>query len=134
MKGPYDSQRLLPHILWRPTEEGNVDVLNPTIDFYRFFDAIPHAEFLYACVQRTIEEDLPAETRFVQQYDTFKERVSAMADMPDRTFDLLFRFLRQNQGRLSNRSREGEFADLTAQETERIEGIFRDIFESTVMS
>ena len=49
----------------------NVHVLNDTGDFYRFFDATPHAEFLYGCVQKTIEEDLPAETRFLQRYDDF---------------------------------------------------------------
>jgi hypothetical protein len=48
--------------------------------------------------------------------------------MPDRIVDLLFRFLRQNKGRLSNRAREGKFAELTARETERIERIFNDAF------
>ena len=46
----------------------------------------------------------------------------------DRIVDLLFRFLRQNKGRLSNRAREGEFAKLTARETKRIERIFNDVF------
>ena len=57
------SRRLLPLIEWEPTPEFNVRVLNDTGDFYRYFDATPHAEFLYACVQKTIEEDLPAEER-----------------------------------------------------------------------
>src|SRR6202034_4292142 len=39
------SRRLLPVIDWRPGD-GNVEVLNETADFYRFFDATPHAEFL----------------------------------------------------------------------------------------
>ena len=30
-------------------------VLNDTGDFYRFFDATPHAEFLYSCVKQTID-------------------------------------------------------------------------------
>src|SRR5262249_23042430 len=56
------SRRLLPVIDWEPTDSGNLHVLNDTADFYRFFDATPHAEFLYACVQQTIEQDLPNET------------------------------------------------------------------------
>src|ERR1700728_1543011 len=44
------SERLLPLIEWRPTDENNVEVLNDTGDFFRFFDAAPHAEFLYQCV------------------------------------------------------------------------------------
>ena len=122
------SRRLLPVINWKPTEDGNVNVLNNTVDFYRFFDATPHAEFLYACVKKTIEEDLPGETEFLMRYDEFSERVGNIVDMPDRMVDLLFRFLKQNKGRLSNRAREGEFAELTARETERIERIFDDVF------
>jgi hypothetical protein len=49
------SRRLLPNIEWETTAEGNVRVLNDTADFYRFFDATPHAEFLYGCVKKTIE-------------------------------------------------------------------------------
>jgi len=106
------SGRLLPMIDWEPTADGNVKVLNDTADFYRFFDATPHAEFLYACVKQTIEEDLPRETEFLERYDRFRARIEAMVDMPDRTIDLLFRFLHQNAGHLSKRAREGEFAQM----------------------
>lgn len=90
------SRRLLPVIDWEPTADSNVKVLNETADFYRFFDAMPHAEFLYTCVKQTIEEDLPRETEFLERYDQFRARIEAIVDMPDRTIDLLFRFLHQN--------------------------------------
>ncbi len=124
------SRRLLPHVDWRPTEHGNVEVLNDTGDFYRFFDATPHAEFLFSCVVQAIDTDLPAETRFLKAYDGFKSRVSGLIDMPDRTLDLLFRFLHQNSGTLSKRARAKEFAALTEEETERIEAIYADLRES----
>jgi hypothetical protein len=82
------SARLLPLIQWRATDEGNVHVLNETADFYRFFDATPHAEFLYQCVERTIDVDLPAEARFLQAYDGFRRTLANIVDMPDRTSDL----------------------------------------------
>ena len=122
------SRRLLPLIEWEPTERGNVRVLNDTADFYRFFDATPHAEFLFECVRRTIEEDLPDETDFLRRYDRFTGHLQAIADMPDRTADLLFRFLHQNAGRLSNRARKGEFERLTDEETERIERLYGEVF------
>ncbi|MCP9231732.1 Fic family protein [Mesorhizobium sp. LMG 17147] len=122
------SQRLLPLVEWEPTPEFNVRVLNDTGDFYRFFDATPHAEFLYACVQRTIERDLPEETAFLQRYDQFRRQVDASIDMPERLTDLLFRFLHQNGGRLSNRAREKEFAALTNEEAGRIEAIYAQTF------
>ncbi len=48
--------------------------------------------------------------------------------MPDRLLDLLFRFLKQNNGTLSKRARENEFVALTAEEARRIETIFSEIF------
>ena len=106
----------------------NVRVLNETADYYRFFDATPHAEFLYECVARTIDIDLPAEAKYLQGYDTFKRQVTDIVDMPDGTLDLLFRFLRQNNGTLSKRGREKEFAALTDDEVAKIEASYNGAF------
>jgi hypothetical protein len=122
------SKRLLPVIEWRPTPRSNVDVTNDTADFYRFFDATPQAEFLYACVRRTVEHDLPYETGFLRRYDRFREQVELIVDMPDRTIDLLFRFLRQNRGTLSQRARSGEFGRLTPAEVDRVEALYGETF------
>jgi len=122
------SARLLPLIKWEPTDKRNVRVLNETADFYRFFDATPHAEFLYECVARTIDTDLPAETKYLEAYDTFRRSVTEIVDMPDSTLDLLFRFLRQNKGVLSKRGREKEFAKLTDDEVAKIEAGYLGAF------
>lgn len=122
------SARLLPLIEWEPTPTGNVRVLNETADFYRFFDATPHAEFLYQCVERTIEIDLPAETAFLRAYDIFRREVANIVDMPDRTADLLFRFLHQNSGALSKRGRQHEFAQLRDDEVTLIESKYAEAF------
>jgi Fic/DOC family len=122
------SSRLLPVIQWRSIDTNNVEVLNDTGDFYRFFDATPHAEFLYACVRQTIERDLPDETKFLENFDRFRDVVESIVDMPDRTLDNLFGFLKQNQGRLSKRARANEFAALTDDETRQIEQAYSDLF------
>jgi Fic family protein len=122
------SRRLLPLIRWEPTVDGNVRVLNDTADYYRFFDATPHAEFLYTCVQRTIDQDLPRETEFLRRYDKFREQVQNIVDMPDSTVDLLFRFLQQNNGSLSRRGRENEFAQLTDNEASSAEAAYAATF------
>jgi Fic family protein len=126
------SQRLLPLIRWEATDRGNVHVLNDTGDYYRYFDATAHAEFLYACVKQTIEEDLPHETDYLRRYDRFRERIQAIVDMPDNTVDLLFRFFRQNGGRLSNRARDKEFAQLTDAEAATAEEAFAAFFGDDV--
>ena len=124
------SARLLPLIDWKPTDKFNVDVTNETGDFYRFFDATPHAEFLYSCVQKTIEVDLPYETEFLRNYDRFRALVEELVDMPERTMDLLFRFLQQNDGKLSAGARGKEFQLLTDDEVTRIEVIHKSIYTS----
>ncbi len=120
------SRGLLPFIDWVPTESGNVEVRNETADYYRYFDATSHAEFLYRCVGETIEKDLPAEVRFLEAYDRFAAGVQRIVDMPASTIELLHSFLRQNAGRLSRRAREREFAALTEEEVSRIERLFEE--------
>ena len=110
----------------------NVRVLNETADFYRYFDATPHAEFLYACVERTIDEDLPREAEFLRRHDRFRMETTSVVDMPDRLLDLLFRFLDQNDGHLSKRARMGEFAELRPEEVAAVEAIYRRLFKADV--
>lgn len=123
------SSAVLPLIRWEPTGQGNVRVLNETADFYRFFDATPHAELLFHCVEETVARDLPQETSFLQAYDRFAERIQDIVDMPAGTVHLLFRFLRQNGGTLSARARRREFAALDDGEVRRAESIFAEEFE-----
>ncbi len=122
------SARILPWIDWEPTGDFNVRVRNDTADLYRFFDATPHAEFLYACVRKTIVEDLPDESAFLRAQDRFAQQVRTLVDMPERTIHLLYRFLNQNGGRLSQRARSQEFSALTDDEAARIEGWYRELF------
>lgn len=126
------SHRLLPCVAWEPSPQGNVKVLNDTRDFYSFFDATPHAEFLYECVQRTIEQDLPKETRFLRSFDTFRAGIEKMIDMPERTLNNLLGFLRQNGGHLSKRARENEFSRLTTDEVTRIEELYQAAFTQEI--
>jgi hypothetical protein len=124
------SGRLLPFIKWQLTEKGNVKVLSDTGDYYRFFDATPHAEFLYACVRKTIEDDLPSEADYLRKFDQFRAGVQQIVDMPDRTLNNLVGFLRQNGGKLSKRALENEFAGLTADEVSRVEQLYRSSFDA----
>ncbi len=120
------SSKLLPLIDWEPTGNHNVSVKNETADYYRFFDATPHAEFLYSCVQRTIEHDLPEEADFLKRYDQFKKSIEYTINMPSGTINLLYRFLEQNNGKLSARARNKEFKLLADEEVEQIEELYKE--------
>jgi hypothetical protein len=123
------SQRLLPVIEWRTTERNSVEVLNDTGDFYRFFDATPQAEFLFECVRRTVEEDLPFEADYLCRHDLAVQRIMNAVEMPDRTAASFVMFVRQSGGTLSRRRREREFEPLTDEEVQRLEDIVNDAFE-----
>jgi hypothetical protein len=79
-------------------------------------------------VRQTIEHDLPDEMKYLANFDRFRAVVESIVDMPDRTLDNLFGFLKQNRGRLSKRARDKEFAALTDDETRQIEQAYNDFF------
>lgn len=122
------SAALLPLIEWRPTTDGNVEVLTDTADYYRYFDATLHAEFLYACVEQTIEHDLPEEVRFLEAFDAFSSGVKELVEMPDRQIEQLRVFLAQGQGKLSARARSQEFQALTDAEAVQLEQLYARAF------
>jgi hypothetical protein len=80
-------------------------------------------------VRQTIEQDLPNETNFLRNFDAFRAGVENMIDMPERTLNNLFGFLRQNNGALSKRATENEFSQLTAEEVAKIEELYRASFQ-----
>ncbi|MCP4700593.1 MAG: Fic family protein [Gammaproteobacteria bacterium] len=123
------SKPRLEHIQWRPTDRNNVEVLNDTIDLYRYFDATKQAEFFYACVEETVNTALPEEVRYLEKYDLLNDFIKNYIDMPDKLVNLLIRFLNQNNGLLSKRARKKEFAQLTDDEVSAIERKYDDIFK-----
>ncbi len=123
---------LMDCIEWRPTERHNVEVLNQTDDLYRYYDCTDAAEFLYSCVRRAVEHDLPEEIDYLRRHDEAKARISEMIDMPDQLVQSLILFIRQNDGTLSKGKREKFFSALTDDEVWKFEGIVRDVFEGFV--
>lgn len=117
----------LDFIDWQPTPQGNLEVTNETVDLYRYFDATRQAEFLYDCVRQTIEKNLPEEIHYLEQYDHLKAAITERFDMPDHIMDLLIRFLHQDQGILSNRAREKEFKELSEEECQDLERLYKEI-------
>ncbi len=115
-------------IEWRPTEKNNVEVLNETIDLYRYFDATKQAEFFFECVEETVSQTLPEEVEYLRKYDLINEFIKNYIDMPDNLVDLLIRFLSQNNGKLSKRGRTKEFDKLTNKEIQAIEIKYAEVF------
>jgi Fic family protein len=124
------SHPILDHIKWKQTPDHNIEVLNETIDLYRYYDATKQAEFLYDCAEDTIKRVIPEEVNYLIQFDEFKKYMDNNFEMPDKLVATLVRFLQHNNGVLYKRGREKEFKMLTEQEGDKIEKTFKEIFET----
>lgn len=124
------SHPILEFIKWKPTANNNVEVLNETIDYYRYFDATKQAEFLYDCVSDTIENIIPHEVEYLNNYDELKRYLENTYEMPDDMVALIVRFLEQNNGKFSKRAQSKELKALKEKEVMDIEKKFLEIFLS----
>jgi hypothetical protein len=122
------SHPLLDFIQWEKTKDNNVTVLNQTADYYRYFDATKQAEFLCECIDNTIHVIIPEEVAYLQKYDAMKLWLDNNYQMPDKMVALMIRFLEQNNGSLSQRAKEKEFAILTEKEVKEIEENYQVYF------
>jgi Fic family protein len=122
------SHPLLDFIEWRTTQDHNIEVINNTADYYKYFDATMQAEFLFDCIDYTIKEIIPKEVSYLEHFDQMKAWLDDNFEMPDKTVALLIRFLEQNNGVLSNRSRTKEFSALNNNEIQLIENHYQNIF------
>ena len=115
-------------IEWKATEKNNIEVLNETIDLYRYFDATKQVEYFYDCVRQTAEHTIPAEVKYLELYDQVKTFLEDQFEMPDKIVALLVRFLEQGKGKLSERAKTKEFKDLSEKEIQIIENKYEEIF------
>jgi Fic family protein len=122
------SHPILNFINWKPSENNNVEVLNDTIDYYRYFDATAQAEFLFYCVNDTLVNVIPNEVEYLMKFDAFKRFIDNKYEMPDNMISLLVGFLEQGNGKLSNRATRNEFNKLTEDEISSIEKQFQSVF------
>lgn len=124
------SMQRLPLIKWKTTASNNIEIQNDTIDLYRYFDATSQAEFLYQCVEETIEEIIPKELDFMEKYDRVSREINSLVDLPNTKLDLLIKLLHQNEGRLSNKRRTRDFNELSDIEIKSIEKMFSNTFKA----
>jgi hypothetical protein len=120
---------LMGSIQWRPTPSRNVEVLNDTADLYRYFDCTEEATFLYSCVARAVDQDLPREIDYLRRHDEALRRIMDVVEMPDRMAENLVLYIHKNNGRLGRKRRENEFTKLTDAEVISIEEIVREAFD-----
>lgn len=115
-------------IEWKSTFDHNIEILNETIDLYRYYDLTQQAEFLYECVEDTIERIIPEELDYLEKHDRMMRFINLHVTLPDTKVDLMIKFLNQNNGKLSKKKRQGFFDELTDKEIVSIEEAYSEIF------
>jgi hypothetical protein len=90
------------------------------------------AEFLYKCIEETINRIIPKEIDYLEKYDRLTNAINSIINLPDTSVDLLIKLLDQNKGKLSKRKRQQNFDELSEEEISMIEENYTDIFENNV--
>lgn len=124
----YSSERL-DLIDWEATVDHNVEIINETIDLYRYYDLTDQVEFIYKCIEETIEQIIPEELDYLEKYDRMTQYINNYLSLPDTKVDLLIKVLYQNKGKLSKNKRERVFDDFTDDEISSMEENFHFIFD-----
>ncbi len=120
------SEPLLHLLKYKLDEKGELTVHGETSDFYQYTDYTLMAEYLFSCVEDTIETDFKKELKYIVNYDRIKKAVQNVVDMPDRKIDLFIKMTMQNNGTLSPKKRNNYFSMLTESEIRQLEKIVKE--------
>ena len=121
------SKPLLKLLKYDLNELGEMTVDGNTADFYRYIDMTAQTEALFEFVKITVETELEKELDFLMRYDTARNAVQKIVDMPDQRMDLLLNFCMQNKGSLSAGRRKEHFSFLTDDEVNAIEEVMKSV-------
>lgn len=123
----FSSQRI-DLIEWESTPSHNIRIINETIDLYRYYDLTSQAEFLFECVEETINRIIPEEIDYLEKYDRLMNAVNSIINIPNTRLDLLIKYLIQNKGKLSKRKRQQDFDEISDEDIIIIENYYSEIY------
>jgi len=121
---------LMQRIRFAKKDNGEIEVTNSDEieGYFRYPDLTDQCIYLAETIHVTLAEDMPNELIFIQRYDEVKKAIQHIVDMPDAVINRMILFLHQNKGIFPNRRRE-QFAMLTDDEINKMQAVFRVIFE-----
>lgn len=123
------SRPLLQVIDYSMDTMGRMTVESESACWYSYMDMTAQAEALSEFILKTIEEELVQELNFLANYDTTKQAIQNIIDMPDRLIDLFIHVCLQNNGCLSEKKRTAYFDFLSDNELEAMEQAVRDSYK-----
>ncbi len=128
------SKKIMSLIDYSVLDNRLIEVKNETIDYYRYIDYTKQTEYLYECVEDTINSGFLSEISYLSNYDRAKTDIQAYIDLPDRLIDLFIKYTVANKGNLSNNKKRQLFSGFTDQEINRLEEIVNNHFKEYIES
>jgi Fic family protein len=104
------STSIKPLIDFVSNDDASIEVLNETVNLYRYFDATRMAEYLYACVDATIERELKVELETVSAFAHARKAIDAAFDLPEKQKNLFLKLCWQGNGQISKVKRKSQFS------------------------
>jgi len=126
------SRPLLQVIDYSMDAMGRMTVESESACWYSYMDMTAQAEALSEFILKTIEEELVQELNFLANYDTAKQAIQHIIDMPDRLIDLFIHVCLQNNGCLSEKKRTAHFDFLTDDELTAMQQAVRDSYKQVL--
>lgn len=90
---------------------------------WRYLDLSPHVTYLAEIIERTVREDMQAESRYLRSHSRARSAIKDLVEMPDSQADRVIRSIENNRGELSG-ALSKEMPVLTKQ------GLWDDIVEA----
>lgn len=107
------------------SNDGTLTVKQPSHQYYKYIDFTPMVEYLFKCIDNTLDEHFEKEIQFLIKYDKTKKKIQEFVDMPDNLIDLFIKFTMQNHGKIGKEKRVKYFDKLSNSEIEKLQSIVK---------
>ncbi len=122
------SKPIMPLIDFVTHDDASIEVLNETVNLYRYFDATRMAEYLYGCIEATIEDELKAELDTVSAFAKARKALDATFDLPEKQKNLFLKLCWQGKGRISKTKRKAHFSMFNDDELDAMQELVASYF------
>jgi len=122
------SSSIKPLIDFISNDDASIHVLNDTRNLYRYFDATGMVEYLYACVETTIEGELKEELKTVSAFAQARKAIDAAFDLPEKQKNLFLKLCWQGNGKISKAKRKSQFSIFKDDELDAMEQLVEVYF------
>lgn len=106
---------------------GEMTVKTDSFHFYRFIDFTKQVEFIYDCIEDSVQNDFIPELEFLTRFDKAMKSIERIIDMPNKRASLLLQLVLQNSGKLAKGKRD-HFAEVTDLEIQKIEDAVAEVW------